>query len=203
MGFQIQDGTGSSRKAGVNNENRLQTLSVVESRVSDVSGREGKSFILASGFISIGVATGDTFQAHTYIKNNSDDDLFIEAIRLCSTAGSGGMNMEGFQTKLVKNPTSGTIIGDAIEAPGINPSNLGSNQTFDGTVYVASASGKTFTDGSFMSNFTTHSPGHTIQIYSGALILSKGSSLGIELKPTAAGEVCSEIQCWFESPLNE
>ena len=201
MGFQIQDGTGSKRKAGVDINNRLETLSIVESRVSDISGREGKSFILASGFIPIGVATGDTFQAHTYIKNNSNDDLLIEAIRLCSTAGSGSMNMEGFQTKLVKNPTSGTLIGEAVVAPGINAANLGSSQSFGGTVYVASASGKTFTDGSFMSNFTTHSPGHTIQIYSGALILKKGTSLGIELKPTAAGEVCSEIQCWFETPL--
>ena len=199
MGFQIKDGTGSNRKVSVNSQNRLAVNSVDNSRISDISEREGNAFILASGFIGFG-ASG-SFQGHTYIKNNSDKDLFIEAIRLCSTAGSGTMNMESFQTRLIKNPTTGTLISDANDAPGINPSKIGSSQEFDGLIYVASASGKTVTNGSFMSNFTTHSPGHTIQIYSGALILTKGSSLAIELKPTTGGEICSEIQCWFEEPF--
>lgn len=198
MSTTIQDGTGTRRKVQVNENNRLATISVNETRISDVSEREGKAFIIASGFVDF-TETG-SFQAHTYVKNTSDEDMFIEAIRLCSTGGSGTMVMNSFQTKLLKNPTTGSIVAEAIEAPGVNPSKIGSSQVFGGIVYVASGSSKTFTDGSFMSNFTTHTPGHTIQIYNGALILTKGASLGIELNPSVTGSICSEIQCWFEKP---
>lgn len=198
MSTVIQDGTGTKFKAKVNDQNRLTTLSVIETRVSDISEREGKAFIIASGFIDF--TTTGSFQAHTYIKNTSNDDMFIEAIRLCSTGGSGTMLMNGFQTKVIKNPTTGSIVSEAVVAPGLNPSKIGSSQTFEGIAYVAAGSDKTFTDGSFMSNFTTHSPGHTIQIYNGALILTKGSSIGLEVNPTVTGSICSEIQCWFEAP---
>lgn len=199
MGFQIQDGTGSSRKASVNELNRLGVNSVINSRISDVSEREGKAFVIASGFINI--TTVGSFSAHTYISNTSDDDLFIEAIRVCGDGGSGATGMNSIQTRLIKNPSTGTFFATAVTAPGINPAKIGSSQEFEGSALVANTTGLTITDGSFMSNFTSHTPGHTIQVYSGAIILTKGTSLVIEVNPSVVGNICTEIQCWFEKPF--
>ena len=199
MGFQIQDGTGSNRKAGVNLQNRLETLSIGQSRVSDISERDGKAFIVASGFIPITVVGG--LSTHTYIKNESDDDLFIEAIRICSDGGAGATGMNAFQTRLIKNPTAGTFFATAVTAPGIQPAKIGSSQAFGGTALVANTPGLTLTDGSFMSNFITHTPGHSIQEYSGMIILTKGQSLALQVETTVDGDICTEIQCWFEPPF--
>ena len=199
MGLQIQDGTGSNRKASVNDQNRLGVNSVVNSRISDISEREGKAFIIASGFINI--TTVGSFSAHTYIKNNSDEDLFIEAIRVCGDGGSGATGMNSVQTRIIKNPTTGTFFATAVTAPGINSAKIGSSQEFIGDALVANTTGLTITNGSFMSNFTSHTPGHTIQSYAGAIILTKGASMILELNPSVAGNICTEIQCWFEKPF--
>jgi hypothetical protein len=79
------------------------------------------------------------------------------------------------------------------------PSNLGSNVSFGGLNYAASADGKTVTDGDQFSQFTIHLPGHSIQEYQGSLILPAGSSFAIEVKPSYSTEVCIEIQCWLEN----
>jgi hypothetical protein len=128
-----------------------------------------------------------------YIKYTGDGSLFIDKIRSCGTATS----MNSLQVQLRKNPTAGTIVDSAVTATAI-PSNLGSSKTFTGQAYTTSADEQTFTDGTIFSQYTTHLPGHSIQDYQGALILPKGSSLGIECKTSvSAEEMCFEIQGWI------
>ena len=51
MGFQIQDGTGSSRKARVSNSNRLLVDSIVEERAVFNSIDVGNTFIVLCNII--------------------------------------------------------------------------------------------------------------------------------------------------------
>lgn len=184
----IIDGTGSSYEAKVDSKNRLSTFAITEGRIADAS-KDGDTFVLASDFISL--TTTASFNAMMYIKNESDKDLFIQTIRTCST-GSGHM-----QFRLIRNPTTGTIVSDANDADQF-AANFGSNKEFEGLAYSASADGKTITDGDNFTQFTNHSPGHSTEDYRGAVVLPKGSSLGITCKPSVAGEVCLEVVCWFE-----
>jgi hypothetical protein len=192
MFYIIEDGTGSGKKAKVNAENRVETFSVIESRISDISNREGKSFILTSDFVAL--TTTGSFNGMLYIKNtDTSQDLYIDRVRICGT----GTSMNAMQSRFVKNPTTGTLISDANDGISV-AANLGSNEEFAGINYAASGDGKTVTDGLQFSQFTIHLPGHTIQEYNGAIIIPGGSSMAIEVKPGAATTACIEVQCWFE-----
>jgi len=192
MFYIIEDGTGSGKKASVDSDNRLETFSVVESRISDISNREGRSFILTSDFVAL--TTTGSFNGMLYVKNTSTDrDMFIDRVRVCGT----GTSMNSMQCRFVKNPTTGTLISDANDGISV-PANLGSNEDFTGINYAASGDGKTVTDGTQFSQFTIHLPGHTIQEYNGSIIIPGGSSMAIEVKPGAATTACIEVQCWFE-----
>lgn len=187
----ITSGTGSEYSAGVDSNNRLSVFSIAQERVADVSARTAESFIIASDFVAL-TNTG-SFNAINYLKNTSNKSFYIQRIRVCSF-GSGHL-----QVILVRNPTAGTIVSEA-NAPIHYSANLGSNEVFSnfGVSYVAAGDSKTLTDGAQFSNFINHSPGHSIQEYGGAIILTKGASFGLSVKPSAAMTVCTEIQGWFE-----
>jgi hypothetical protein len=192
MFYIIEDGTGSGKKASVNANNRLDTFSITETRIADISNREGRSFILTSDFVAL--TTTGSFNGMIYLKNTSTDrDMYIDRVRICGT----GTSMNAMQCRFVKNPTAGTLISDANDGISV-ASNLGSNEVFTGINYAASGDGKTITDGTQFSQFTIHLPGHTIQDYNGAIIIPGGSSMAIEVKPGAATTACIEVQCWFE-----
>lgn len=192
MALEILDGTGKGYRAAVNKNKRLETFSITESRLADVSSREGRSFLLTSDFISL--TTTGSFNGLMYIQaTDTSKIVLIDKIRVCGTGSSIG----SMQCKFIKNPTTGTLISDA--NPGMSvAANLGSQELFPGTVYAASGDGKTVTNGDQFSQFTIHLPGHTIQEYHGAIIIPGGSSMAIELKPSFATEACIEIQCWIE-----
>lgn len=187
--MKIEDGTGAGYIAGVDSNNRLETFSIVESRAADISNRTGKSFLLASDFISL--TTTASFNGIMYVKNNDDLSLYINAIRTCSDASGSA------QIRILSNPTAGTLISDANDSDKLS-SNLGSSETFGGLSYAATGDGKTVTDGDQLSQFINRSPGHSIQQYNGSLVLPKGSSMAIVAKPSVATTLCVEIQCWFE-----
>lgn len=192
MDIEIKDGRGTGSRARVDSNGRVESFSITENRIADISKRVGESFILTSDFISL--TTTASFSGMMYIKNTDPDKLlFIDRIRVCGT----GSMMGSLQAKIYKNPTTGTLISDANAGITV-PSNLGSNVDFSGTNYVASGDGKTITNGTQFSQFTIHLPGHTIQDYQGNLIIPGGSSMAIACKPSYATEACIEIQCWFE-----
>lgn len=189
--MKITDGTGSGNGAGVNSENRLEVQAVTQTRVADVSERDGEGFIIASDFISL--TTTGSFNGVLYLKNTNTKDVLIQRIRVCSDASGSA------QVRLIRNPTAGTLISDANLADQLS-SNAGSNKTFAdfGLAYSASGDGKTVTDGSNWSNFINRSPGHSVQNYDGALILPRGSSMAVTVKPSASTTLCVEVQLWMD-----
>lgn len=191
MAQQIEDGTGTGNRVKVTERNRLETFSITESRLADISLKTGKAFIITSDFVAL--TTTGSFNGMLYILNNSDENLFIDKVRVCGT----GSAMQSMQTEFYKGATTGTLISDANAGRAFS-ANLGSAETFVGTVYAASGDGKTVTNGDTISQFTIHLPGHTIQEYDGALILPKGTSLTVAVKPGASTTACIEVQCWYE-----
>jgi len=187
--MELSDGTGFGYRAKVNNQNQLETLAVTTNRVADISNNEETAHLIATDFVSL--TTTGSFNALLYIKNNSSKTLFIQTIRTCSD-GSGSL-----QLRLIKNPTSGTIVSDASAADS-RSSNMASSVSFDGLAYTASGDGKTITDGDNLTQFINKSPGHSIQEYDGAVVIPKGKSIGLTCKPSVATTVCVEVQCWFE-----
>jgi hypothetical protein len=185
----IQDGRGGGYSAGVDSDKRLLSKAISQSRVSDISRRNGKAFLISTDFISL--TTTASFNGIVYIKNTSDEDLFIGKVRTCSDT-SGNV-----QVRILRNPTTGTLISDANAATQLS-ANFGSSEIFGGDAYAASGDGKTVTDGSNSSQFINHSPGHSIQDYEGAVVIPKGQSFAITAKPSVALTFCAEIQCWFE-----
>jgi hypothetical protein len=190
---EIVNGVGDQNRAKVNKNNRLETFSITESRMADISLRDGLSYIITSDFVSL--TTTGAFSGMLYIKNtDSSKNLFVDKVRVCGT----GTSMNAMQCKFFKNPTTGTLISDQNDGI-VVAANLGSNETFPGLVYAASADGKTVTDGTQFSQFTIHLPGHTIQEYDGALIIPGGSALAIAVQPSASTIACLEVQCWLEN----
>jgi len=187
--MKIQDGKGTQYQAGVTLDGKLETFSTVINEMAIVSKDRGKSYILATDYISL--STTASFNALAYIKNNSDKDLLIHSMRTCSDA-TGSM-----QIRLLSNPTAGTIVSDANVGDQL-PANVGSSEPFGGLFYSASGDGKTFTDGDNLSQFINKSPGHSVQDYEGSIVIPKGKSIGLQVKPSVATTICCEIKCWFE-----
>lgn len=186
----IQDGSGKGYLAKVNSENRIETVAITFPEVAHISAEDQQAYVVASDFVSL--TTTGSFNGIQYIKNTSTTkNLHVERIRVCSSEAGH------IQCKLIKNPTTGTLISDANEGTKVN-SNFSSNNLFQGLTYAASADGKTITDGTQSSNFIIKSPGHTIQDYQGALILGPSDSLALVCKPSATTVLCSEMQVYFE-----
>ena len=190
MAQEILDGLGTGRTARVTERNQLDTFAVCQNRVADISEYNGNAFIIASDFISL--TTTASFSGVLYFKNTSTtSQLFIKTIRVCADGAMGDM-----QVKIIKNASTGTLISDENPAY-VNSANLIKNTVFQGVAYKG-ADAKTMTDGTFFTQFTNHTPGHSIQDYEGLIVMGTGTSLGIEVKPSNAMNLCIEVQCWYE-----
>lgn len=182
----IEDGTGNGNNAKVDSENNLHVYASSEPVAGYVSRRNKSAFVVASDFIT--VSNTSIFSGLLYIKYTGSKILHIDRVRVCSNAGAY------VQSKIIKNPTAGTLISGAIPAKLTNM-NFSSSNVFSGLCYVGS-SGSTVTDGDLFSNFTNKSPGHSVQEYSSAFILNQNSCIALVCKPDATMDICVEIQIY-------
>lgn len=191
----LQDGTGSGSQLKVNQLNRAEVQATSQTRIADISAREEQAYTIASGFISL--TTTASFSGVLWIKNTDAEgrDFFIEHIRVCGT-GSGTMAMEDVQCVVYRNPTTGTLISGASAAYKAN-NNFGSANEFNGLAYKG-ADANTITNGDWFTQFTTHIPGHSVVDFNDSIILPKNASIGFALKPSAACEICMEVNGHFE-----
>jgi hypothetical protein len=152
--------------------------------------------VITSGFISL--TTTNAFTPIFYLKNtDAAGRIFnIESIRVCGACSCE--HTESLQCVIYHSPTGGTIVGDTTTAYAVNM-NLGKlSNEFQG-VARAGGEGFTSTGGKYMNQFTTHIPGHSIDEYHGALVLARGSSFVLEVKPSHASEICISIQGYYET----
>lgn len=179
MGFQIQDGTGSSKKVKVNSNNRIETESVITTSLSTTSKQDGNAYTVGTdGVLNFNFTSG-VDNAILYCKNNEDVDLFVD---VCVVS----QDVAGIY-KYIKNPTTGTLIDSGTTTTPVNL-NFGSSNVADLDVIKLNASGQTFTNGTVIT-YSRNPAGLQPLDFLGTVVVPKGSSFGITYDPVTSGAV--------------
>ena len=195
MGFQIQDGTGSSRKAAVSNLNRILVDSITEERAVYNSIEEGNTFVVSTNFLSITGVTGQE-DGILYLKSNSDKKMLIHHIKLWAGTAS-----QFAKINVYKNPTTGTLISTAIDAD-VQNINFGSSNEYEGLAYQGNGTNLTVTNGSVWGRHYLGVGNQQMLMFmwSGAVVLEKGSSLAVtaEAPNGVTFNLTCEVEVYFE-----
>jgi hypothetical protein len=173
---QIQDGTGKGYTAKVNSDNQLEVTSVSTQAEESASGK-GFSYNINTGIITL---TNATKTPVLYIKNNEGYDLVIGTLIYqtgASTGGSGNILVDVF-----RNPTLGTIVSNASAVEMNINRNFGSSRALAVNAYKG-ATGNTMTDGTKAFESILATATQRIAVSTGAIIIPKGSSIGINITP--------------------
>jgi len=173
---QIQDGTGKGYTAKVDRENKLEVTSV-STPVEEAESLKGFSYNINTGIITL---TNATKTPVLYIKNNEDYDLIIGTLIYqtgASTGGSGNILVD-----IVRNPTAGTIVSNATAVEMNINRNFGSSRNLAVNAYKG-ATGNTMTDGAKAFESILATATQRIAVSTGAIIMPKGSSIGINITP--------------------
>ncbi len=178
----IQDGTGSSRLAEVDVNNRLSTTSVTSSEELDVNSA-GNAYNLNTGIVNL---TNDTETPLLYIKNNENKNLVITAIVIGMFNSANGSDTANVTATFIRNPTTGTINESSPTNIPINSNrNYGSKNTLTADAYLG-GTGETMTNGDdhilvrISENSRTFVPINEI--------LPKGTSIGIKIQPPTGND---------------
>ena len=195
MGFQIQDGTGSSRKAAVSDLNRILVDSITEERAVYNSIEKGNTFVISTNFLSITGVTGQE-NGILYIKNNSDKKMLIHHIKLWSGTAS-----QFTKISVYKNPTTGTLISTAI-ASDVQNINFGSSNEYVGLAYQGNGTNLTVTNGSVWGRHYLGVGNQQMLMFmwNGAVVLEKGNSLAVtaESPNGVTFNLTCETEVYFE-----
>ena len=122
----IEDGKGTGLRAQVNSKNRLVTETVVFDREDD-SISDGLGYQLTSG--QVAYTSGGTPAGVFYMKNVEDVDVVLDRVVLMIGTATGATG-DWFH-RIIRNPTGGTLITNAIPG-GISNSNHGSANILNG-----------------------------------------------------------------------
>lgn len=182
MGIIIDDGTGDGPSARVNALHELFTRTVVETeqeRATDI----GDSYNINTDTIAL---TGTGASAVLYLKNDEDQTMVVTAMVIGIGSVSATITDSVF-VKMIRNPTTGTIISDANAIAMKGNRNFGQNKTLKDTtlVFSASATGKTVTDGDDFALF--YMDGNERLFAPLDVELEKGSSVAVTIDLNTSG----------------
>jgi hypothetical protein len=176
----IHDGTGSGFQAGVSDAHRL----LVEADSHDAiitAATDGKAFRIATGLITL---TSATASGLLYIKNNEASNLIVAEIEVRANQSTGGASGVGLW-EIIRNPTAGTVVSNAVAAPIRVNINFGSTATISVDAFKG-AEGSTFTDGSVYATENGMAVPHRVELLgAGRLVIPRGASIGIRYTPPA------------------
>lgn len=173
--FVVKDGTGTATSAKVRSDNRLTTVSIMETEIHHAI-ELGDGWNLESGYLTL---TSDSASDVLYLKNTGSGlmhiDLYV-VLAKASTGGSGDLLVE-----ILRNPNGGTVISDATAANPVNM-NFSSSRNPSG-LYYKGGDGKTLTghDNAIVSKTTADN-----RLLLGILtVMPQGASVGIRITPPA------------------
>jgi hypothetical protein len=173
MNFYIADPLTNDTARVINN--RLQANSIIRFEDNEAS-LNGDAFLVSSGYITYTVATP---VAVLYVKNNEDEDIFLERFNFNLQASTGGAVDFG-RFIFYRNPE-----GMTNSTPGTNLANLnfGSSNVLDIDFEVGNGSTSAMTGGTpFGSPLIQEG---NVTFINGNITLPKGTSFGIAYVPPA------------------
>lgn len=177
MAEQIQDGTGSGKRVKVDPNNQLHTTSITRSNTQDATIK-GNSYNINTGDIGL---TSTTESAVLYFKSdespvNGETAFVVDAIAIGidSLGTTSGMA----KITILKNPTAGTIVTNAVAVDMNENRNFGSSENLDSLVYKG-VEGDTFTNGTDIAQF--YQSAGSRGFYTLDFDLPKGSSIGVKI----------------------
>jgi hypothetical protein len=175
MGFQILDGTGTARKAQVDDTNRLEVRGVVENgRVEGAAN--GETYVIGSPILT---QTGATENGLLYMQFNEDVEFFATTFSSQARFTTGGT----FQNYLIQAYTGiepADLTGTWVDTTPLN-TNFGSSNTLNGTFKYGSPAGATGFSGSPIIQLPF--PINTFNQIDTALVFPKGSTLLLTVTP--------------------
>lgn len=183
MGEVLEDGTGTGNKAQVFKSKRLSTQSLSLPARLGASDDE-RAFSMNSGSITL---TSANESGVLYLKNNEADNLRIDGIGVAFEASTGGTGL--VRINVYRNPTTGTLISDATDAPIVSNANFSSSIELAADVFIGGVA-STVTDGT-VHTYTTQST-QTGALLTTAIVLGKGASLAITFTPPSGN---TSIRC--------
>lgn len=185
----ILDGTGNGNKAKVDKDNRVHALSV-SATVQENGAIDGNTYNVNTGSINL---TSSNESALLYFKNNGANDIQITSIGYLIGNSTGGIG--DLQPKIIRNPTGGTIVSNAVNVPVLINKNFGSFNSLTVDAYKG-AEGDTLTGGE--DGYYSLLPGdaRAYLINTGVLQLPKGSSIGITMTPQT-GNTSMNVQVFM------
>jgi hypothetical protein len=168
----IRDGVGSGNLARVDSANRIYTRSVIASQTQEAM-RNGDAFNLNTGDIALSSADAS---AIIYMKNNETRGFHITDFAIGIGVLPGPTEIA--KVVLIRNPTSGTIISNAVAVDMNQNRNFGSAAVIDATAYKG-AEGDTFTSGDDAAQFFVTGNGRLFASLD--FVLPQGASIGITI----------------------
>ncbi len=160
-------------------------VSSVSDDTKDRAAEFGDKYNINTGDITLTDASETSL---IFVKNNEDFDLVITQLTYnlgASTGGSGDVIIN-----VIRSPTAGSIVSDAIAVEvgtGVSANlNFGSNKTLAIDAFKGDTADTVFTDG--VTCILTRSAANSgrIIIELGAVVLPKGSSVGVNYTPPAS-----------------
>ena len=185
----IEDGVGQGYKAKVDNLNRLHTHGTTRSE-EEFGAIKGQTYNVNTSTISL---TSANESAVFYCKNTGDEDIFISTIGYLlgnSTSGTGDVHLT-----VLRNPTAGTIVTNAVAAPVEINKNFGSSKSLAADTYKG-VEGDTFTDGDVAYRSLLAGAARTYVINTGNIVLTRGTSIGIKITPQTSN-TAMDVQLFF------
>ena len=189
----IQDGTGTGDRLRITPFNRLLAQSVTITEEDDAISR-GEGYQIASGPVSF---TSSTASSILYTKNDDDRDFVIDRCVLILGSAVGAGTTDDWTFQVLRNPTAGTLIDNAVAA-GISNSNHGSANIPTGLNYKG-VQGDTLTDGTGAAQPIKQSIDRIILPLGRRL--PKGTSIGFKLTPPAGSTSATALvvtHWWYD-----
>jgi len=139
---QIEDGTGTGRKAKVNLENELETRSIT-STVTLHAVDEGRGFNVNTGTLVLTDAVADT--AVLYLKNDDVNDMVITSATISTSASTAGADDTITLKQVGAFTAASDIIANGTPGVAVNRNSGKASRVFDGVVTIG-GTGRSFTN---------------------------------------------------------
>ena len=191
MSFIITDGAGTGKVAKVNQKNRLNVNAEILG-AREVAALDGAAFFISAEGVTL---TSDSESAVFYYKNTGTEDLILVTALINASASTGGSGL--LASTVLRNPTAGTIVDNAVAASQRN-FNFGSSSLLTGDLFKG-VEGDTFTDGTV---FTTSNLSAPIFLTTSIVtVLTPGTSVGLNVTPPT-GNTSMDVTIGFSVYLD-